>query len=111
MSKYKVGDKFIIEIDYVLNDRGREFYGIKGAETTVFTTFGLDMFKRYNNPYERLLKDLESTTAFIQEMLEKEKEEKEHDGCVGCEHEDKPETTYPCSVCKQSYIDKWRAKK
>lgn len=111
MSKYKVGDKFIIEIDYVLNDRGREFYGIKGTDTMVFTVFGLDMFRRYVSPCEQLLKELKSATAFIQEMLEKEKEKEEHDGCVGCEHENLPENNYPCSVCKHSYIDKWRAKK
>lgn len=111
MSKYKVGDKFIIEIDYVLNDQGRELYGIKGTDTMVLTVFGLDIFKRYHSPCEQLLKELKSATAFIQEMLEKEKEEEEHDGCVGCEHEDNPESTYPCSVCKQSYIDQWRAKK
>ena len=109
MSKYKVGDKFIIEIDSVMTNHKATLYGIKGAETTVFTTFGLDMFKRYDSPCERLLKELKSATALIQEMLEKEEEE--HDGCVGCEHEGLPENNYPCSVCKQSYIDKWRAKK
>lgn len=37
-------------------------------------------------------------------------EQKEHDGCKGCLYEDKEEIGYPCSQCKQCYIDHWELK-
>lgn len=47
MSKYKVGDKFVVEIDKVLSDVnspfiGSELYRIKGFNSLVFDEFGLD---------------------------------------------------------------------
>lgn len=35
----------------------------------------------------------------------------EHDGCKGCEYESFREGLEPCKRCKQSYIDKYTAKK
>ena len=35
----------------------------------------------------------------------------EHDGCVGCKHEDKTEDEFPCVECKYRYTDKFESKR
>ena len=51
MSKYKTGDKFVIEIDHRScihrNDKWEDKYYIKGFNTLVFDEYGLDRFERY----------------------------------------------------------------
>ena len=49
MSKYKVGDKFIIEIKHGIVDPlyGARYF-IKGFNTLVFDDFGLDQLKRFD---------------------------------------------------------------
>ena len=49
MSKYKVGDKFIIEIKHGIVDPlyGARYF-IKGFNTIVFDDFGLDQLKRFD---------------------------------------------------------------
>lgn len=34
----------------------------------------------------------------------------EHDGCDGCRYEHNTEYEYPCSECKQNYVDMWEQK-
>lgn len=41
---------------------------------------------------------------------ETEKEVPEHDGCKGCKYQGCDLREYPCSQCKQNYLDKWKAK-
>ena len=38
---YKVGDKFIIEIDSVMTNKNGTLYGIKGFNSLVFDEYGL----------------------------------------------------------------------
>lgn len=47
MSKYNVGDKFVIEIDKVFDtdSEGKSIYKIKGFDSLVMTDFGLDKLK------------------------------------------------------------------
>ena len=47
MSKYNVGDKFIVEIDKVFDtdSEGKSIYKIKGFDSLVMTDFGLDKLK------------------------------------------------------------------
>lgn len=49
MSKYKVGDKFIVEIDNVMSGRRGGVYGVKGLKTLVFDDCGLGKLERYND--------------------------------------------------------------
>lgn len=35
----------------------------------------------------------------------------EHDGCKGCEYENRSASNNPCCICKQRYTDKYKAKK
>lgn len=44
-------------------------------------------------------------------ILSEQKEPCEHDGCVGCMHEEKNNDEYPCNHCKQCYIDQWKPKR
>ena len=39
---YKVGDKFVIEIDSVMTNKKGRLYGIKGFKSCVFDDYGLD---------------------------------------------------------------------
>jgi len=67
MSKYSVGQKFIIEIDSHMTNKHGELYGIKGFSTLVFDDFRLDHLKvfdadakanaDYNAGYEDGLRD------------------------------------------------------
>ncbi len=52
---------------------------------------------------------IEKTVARVKEIIQSESEET-HDGCKGCQYEDKQNHEYPCSSCKQCYIDKWKLK-
>ena len=52
MSKYKAGDKFVVEVDKVLSDADSPFiegelYRIKGFKSLVFDEFGLDKLDKY----------------------------------------------------------------
>ena len=51
MSKYKVGDKFIVEVKEVLNDEllynTENLYKIDGFKTLVFDDYGLDKLQKY----------------------------------------------------------------
>ena len=52
MNEYEVGDKFIVEIDKVLADKGlpwddNELFRIKGFKSLVFDEFGLDKLEKY----------------------------------------------------------------
>ena len=49
MSKHKVGDKFIVEIDNIMSSRKGEAYGVKGLKTLVFDDCGLGKLERYND--------------------------------------------------------------
>lgn len=56
MSKYKVGDKFVVEVDKVLSDADSPFiegelYRIKGFKSLVFDEFGLDKLRKINSDY------------------------------------------------------------
>lgn len=50
MSKYKVGDKFLIEIQEVLTTQSdKNIYSIKGFETLTFNDDGLNKLERATN--------------------------------------------------------------
>lgn len=44
---YKVGDKFIIEIDEIFENKGKTLYRIKGFNSLVFDKNGLNKLSRY----------------------------------------------------------------
>ena len=39
-----------------------------------------------------------------------ESDDVNHDGCDGCRYEQNTEYEYPCSECKQRYMDMWEQK-
>lgn len=43
---YKVGDKFVIEIDSVMTNKKGNLYGIKGFKSLVFDDYGLEQLER-----------------------------------------------------------------
>lgn len=47
-----VGDKFIIEIDKVLEHDGEKLYRAKGFKSLVFGEYGLKMLKRFQDEYK-----------------------------------------------------------
>lgn len=49
---YKVGDKFIIEIDSVMTNKNGTLYGIKGFKSLVFDEYGLEQLERIPGKYE-----------------------------------------------------------
>lgn len=104
MSKYKVGDEFIIEIDSVMESKKVTLYGIKGFNALVFDTFGLDHLVKHKDPYNRLLDEVKGMAAHIVEMAKREKESRE---CESCVYRDVPENDIPCSRCSHAYTDKW----
>ena len=36
-----------------------------------------------------------------------QKQTPKHDGCEGCKYINNTEDEYPCSSCKQNYVDRW----
>jgi hypothetical protein len=43
---YKIGDKFVIEIDSVMTNKNGTLYGIKGFKSLVFDDYGLEQLER-----------------------------------------------------------------
>lgn len=43
---YKVGDKFVIEIDSVMTNKKGRLYGIKGFKSCVFDDYGLEQLDK-----------------------------------------------------------------
>lgn len=43
---YKIGDKFVIEIDSVMTNKKGTLYGIKGFKSLVFDEYGLEQLER-----------------------------------------------------------------
>ena len=54
--------------------------------------------------------DVENCKAQLKELFdEKDRyEQMEHDGCVGCVHEDKQDYEYPCKECQRAYTDEYK---
>lgn len=44
---YRVGDKFIIEIDSHMTNKNGDLYGIKGFNSLIFDEYGLGKLERY----------------------------------------------------------------
>ena len=80
--KYKVGDKFIIEIESRLANEQVGLYKIRGFRTLVFDDNGLDRLEQIQ----------------------------EHDGCDGCEFLYAPKEDYPSFDCKRNSTDYWAPK-
>lgn len=49
---YKIGDKFVIEIDSVMTNKKGNLYGIKGFKTLTFDDYGLEQLERIPGKYE-----------------------------------------------------------
>lgn len=49
---YKIGDKFVIEIDSVMTNKNGTLYGIKGFKSLVFDEYGLEQLDRIPGKYE-----------------------------------------------------------
>lgn len=49
---YKIGDKFVIEIDSVMTNKNGTSYGIKGFKSLVFDEYGLEQLERIPGKYE-----------------------------------------------------------
>lgn len=49
---YKIGDKFVIEIDSVMTNKKRTLYGIKGVKSLVFDDYGLEQLERIPDKFE-----------------------------------------------------------
>lgn len=49
---YKVGDKFVIEIDSVMTNKKGNLYGVKGFKTLVFDEYGLEQLERIPGEFE-----------------------------------------------------------
>ena len=68
MSKYKVGDKFVVEIKEVLNDElpydTENLYRIDGFKTLVFDDYGLDKLQKYDKYAENLERNHEVLKIF-----------------------------------------------
>lgn len=79
--KYEKGDKFIIEIESILDEQVG-LYKVRGFRTLVFDDYGLNMLKQYHEHYK----------------------------CNGCKYEDVSSVEYPCSSCSNAYYCKWEPK-
>ena len=49
---YKIGDKFVIEIDSVMTNKNGTLYGIKGFKSMVFTDCELEQLERIPGKFE-----------------------------------------------------------
>lgn len=49
---YKIGDKFVIEIDSVMTNKNGTLYGIKGFKSLVFDDYGLEQLERIPGKFE-----------------------------------------------------------
>lgn len=49
---YKIGDKFVIEIDSVMTNKKGTLYGIKGFKSLVFDDYGLEQLERIPGKFE-----------------------------------------------------------
>lgn len=66
--------------------------------------------KQYMDRNEELEKENASLRRLIAKMRCEEKPAKqdvEHDGCKGCKYVCKNIDEYPCTECKQNYVDKY----
>ena len=68
MSNYKVGDKFIIEIDKIFNQDGETLYRAKGMKSLVFDEYGLNILKQLEAETMKLLRE----NAELKERMQKD---------------------------------------
>ena len=68
MSSYKVGDKFIIEIDKIFNQDGETLYRAKGMKSLVFDEYGLNILKPLEDETMKLLRE----NAELKERMQKD---------------------------------------
>lgn len=87
---YKVGDKFIIEIDSIIEGKGLPLYGIRGFRSLVFDDSGLAKLERPSDIEAVLTED---------GILIKKKRALITPSCRACKHEHIMNTSYPCTKC------------
>lgn len=61
MSKYNVGDKFIVEIESIYNEKLKELYKVKGFNALVFDDNGLDKLQKINPEFK--IEDIDDMLA------------------------------------------------
>ena len=54
---YKIGDKFVIEIDSVMTNKNGTLYGIKGFKSLVFDEYGLEQLEKIPSKFEYCVGD------------------------------------------------------
>lgn len=70
--------------------------------------------KGWSMRYSRPLKDSEERkeyTAYFYDVKESEEGTVDHDGCDGCEYEDRHRGAMPCIGCKYNYMDLYETKR
>lgn len=80
MSKYKVGDRFVVEIGEVFDNSGE--YRAEGTNTLYLNDAQLDKLEQV----------------------------KEHDGCNNCKYYDKEREEYPCNQCMYNHTSQYKPK-
>ena len=123
MSDYKVGDKFIIEIDKIFKQGGEELYRAKGMKSLVFDDNGLnrlsqldqgvDTFSYKTGFHDGYMHGLEIAVIEIEEIISSAKMGEEciaEIGCDSCQYYERNAEQYPCSHCRNCYPSKFKAK-
>lgn len=123
MSDYKVGDKFIIEIDKIFKQDGEKLYRAKGMKSLVFDDYGLnrlsqlvqgvDTFSYKEGFHDGYIHGLEIAAIEIDELISSAKMGEERiieSGCEICQYYERTADQYPCSHCRNCYPCKFKAK-
>lgn len=93
---YNVGDKFIIEIDSIIEGKGLPLYGIRGFRSLVFDDSGLAKLERPSE-YEAVVTDDGI-------LIKAKKRQERKPSCVECQYLAYGGSNYPCNMCHRNSL-------